>query len=92
MSKQWNALGQMLSHAGTLRVSISGQTNTGNLVVGVCHRLPDKEVEDEAFFRFTCSSLRGVLHRITILVSTGKATQHGKSNSGILSSTLMIIF
>lgn len=37
--------------AGSLCVTITRQTNTGYMVVGVCYRLPDQEEVDKAFFR-----------------------------------------
>ena len=37
--------------AGSCWVTLREQTKAGDAVVGVCHRPPDQEEGDEAFFR-----------------------------------------
>jgi len=37
--------------AGSSWMRLKGQTNVGDIGVGVCYRLPDQEKVDEAFFR-----------------------------------------
>jgi len=45
-------LGVDEEQAERLRVRIKGQAHTGDIIVGVCYRPPDQDVEvDEAFYR-----------------------------------------